>query len=132
MFFLFTSLLIGCMPNVVPSSDGVHAVVLMTDNKQEGALFAKNQAKRYCKRKEKKQYYVEDQAISYVCEIDEVKYIRAKKAAAAAEMAGIATSTASNQDSNGELVGDVLASAGMIANATLGDCYEVKMHFVCK
>ena len=130
LFFMFS--LVGCMPNVLPSADGTHSVVLMTDNKQDGAFNAKRQAKRYCKRKEKKQYYVEDQTISYVCEIDEVKYIRAKKAAAAAEMAGIATSTASSEDSNGELVGDVLASAGMIANATLGDCYEVKMHFVCK
>ena len=131
MFLILVSL-VGCMPNVLPSSDGIHSVALMTDNKQDGASYAKKQAKRYCKRKEKKQYYIEDQAISYVCEIDEVKYIRAKKAAAAAEMAGIVTSTASNEDSNGELVGDVLASAGMIANATLGDCYEVKMHFVCK
>ncbi len=123
---------LGCMPNVLPSADGVHSVVLMTDNKQEGTFYAKNQAKRYCKRKEKKQYYVEDQSISFVCQMDEAKYIRAKKAAAAAEMAGIATSTASDEDSNGELIGDVLASAGAITDATLGDCYEVKLHFVCK
>ena len=125
--------LVGCMPNVLPSADGVHSVVLMTDNKQEGTFYAKNQAKRYCKRKQnKKNYFVENQTISYVCDMDEAKYIRAKKAAAAAEMAGVATSTASGEDSNGELVGDILASAGAITNATLGDCYEVKMHFVCK
>ena len=123
---------LGCMPNVLPSADGTHSVVLMTDNKPEGAAYAKRQAKRYCKRKEKKQYYVENQSISYVCEMDERKYIRAKKAAAAAEMAGIATSTASNEDSNGDLIGDVLATAGAITDATLGDCYEVKFHFVCK
>jgi hypothetical protein len=129
---LLFSLLIGCMPNVLPSADGVHSVVLLTDNKQDGAFYAKSQAKRYCKRKEKKNYFVENQNISYVCEMDEAKYIRAKKAAAAAEMAGIATSSASNEDSNGELVGDILASAGAITDATLGDCYEVTMHFVCK
>ena len=131
MLLLFS--LVGCMPNVLPSADGVHSVVLMTDNKQEGTFYAKNQAKRYCKRKQnKKNYFVEDQTVSYVCEMDEAKYIRAKKAAAAAEMAGVATSTASDEDSNGELVGDILASAGAITDATLGDCYEVKMHFVCK
>ena len=128
---LFLSL-IACMPNVLPSSDGTHSVVLLTDNKPEGAQYAKNQAKRYCKRKEKKNYFVENQTISYICEMDEKRYIRAKKAAAAAEMAGLATSTASDEDSNGELVGDILASAGAITDATLGDCYEVKMHFVCK
>ena len=130
MFLLLT--LVGCMPNVLPSADGVHSVVLMTDNKQEGTYYAKNQAKRYCKRKEKKNYYVENQVISYVCEMDEAKYIRAKKAAAAAEMAGLATSTASEEDSNGDLVGDILTSAGAITDAALGDCYEVKLHFVCK
>ena len=124
--------LIGCMPNVLPAADGVHSVVLMTDNKQEGTSYAMRQGKRYCKRKEKKQFYVNNQMIAYVCEMDEQKYIRAKKAAAAAEMAGVATSTASNEDSNGELVGDILASAGAITDATLGDCYEVKIHFVCK
>ena len=118
MFFLLVSL-VGCMPNVLPSSDGIHSVVLFTDNKQDGTFEAKKQAKRYCKRKEKKQYYVEDQTISYVCAVDEVKYIRAKKAAAAVGMTGIATSTG-------------LASAGLIADAAIGDCYEVKMHFVCK
>jgi hypothetical protein len=131
MFWMIVSL-IGCMPNVLPSADGVHSVVLMTDNKQEGTSYAMRQGKRYCKKKEKKQFYVKDQLISYVCEMDEQKYIRAKKAAAAAEMAGVATSTASNEDSNGELVGDILASAGAITDATLGDCYEVKLHFVCK
>ena len=128
---LFLSL-VGCMPNVLPAADGVHSVVLMTDNKPEGTQYAKNQAKRYCKRKEKKNYFVQDQTVSYVCEMDEAKYIRAKKAAAAAEMAGLATSTASEEDSNGELVGDILTSAGAITDATLGDCYEVKLHFVCK
>ena len=130
MFLLLS--LVGCMPNVLPSADGVHSVVLMTDDKQEGTFYAKNQAKRYCKRKEKKNYFVENQTISYVCEMDEAKYIRAKKAAAAAEMAGLATSTASDEDSNGEVVGDILTSAGAITDAALGDCYEVKLHFVCK
>lgn len=130
--FLMLITLIGCMPNVLPAADGVHSVVLMTDNKPEGTSYATRQAKRYCKRKEKKQFYVKDQLISYVCEMDEQKYIRAKKAAAAAEMAGLATSGASSEDSNGELVGDILTSAGAITDATLGDCYEVKLHFVCK
>ena len=124
--------LIGCMPNVLPSADGVHSVVLLTDNKQEGTYYATRQGKRYCKRAEKKTFYVEDQTVSYICQMDEQKYIRAKKAAEAAEIAGLATSTASDEDSNGQLVGDILTTAGAVTDATLGDCYEVKLHFVCK
>ena len=124
--------LIGCMPNVLPSADGVHSVVLLTDDKQEGTYYAMRQGKRYCKRAEKKTFYVEDQTVSYVCEMDEQKYIRAKKAAEAAELAGLATSTASDEDSSGQIVGDILITAGAVTDATLGDCYEVKIHFVCK
>ena len=124
--------LIGCMPNVLPSADGVHSVVLLTDDKQEGTFYAMRQGKRYCKRAEKKTFYVEDQTVSYVCEMDEQKYIRAKRAAEAAELAGLATSTASEEDSNGQVVGDILMTAGAVTDATLGDCYEVKLHFVCK
>ncbi len=124
--------LVGCMPNVLPSADGVHAVVLLTDDKQEGTFYATRQGKRYCKRDDKKKFFVEDQTVSFICEMDEKKYIRAKRAAEAAELAGLATSSSSEENTNGELVGDILATAGAITDATLGDCYEVKIHFVCK
>ena len=101
--------LVGCMPgNVLPAADGVHSVVLLTDNKPEGAQYAKNQAKRYCKRKEKKNYFVENQTISYVCEMDEKKYIRAKRLQRLQKWLVWQRQQLPTKTSNGELVGDIL------------------------
>ena len=62
--------------------------------------------------------------------MDEADYIRARQLAAAAQAAGSVTSSTSDEDSNAETVGDIL-QAGGIAEAALGECYEVEMIFEC-
>ena len=131
MFMIVLSMLSACMKNVYPSADGKHSVVLLTDNKREGSSEALQQAKRYCK-KQKKQHMIDQELISYVCQIKEEDYIRAKKIADVAQMAGGAINVRTVDGSDVANTGGILGTAGSIADSALGDCYEVKLFFQCQ
>lgn len=130
MFALIFSMIFACVRNVQPGADGVHRVVLFTDDRENGTVASLRQAKRYCK-KDKKDFAVDHKKIEYICEMDEADYIRAKNLAQAAQIAGNMTSMSSDEDSNQETIGDVLAAGGAVADASLGECYKVKLVFQC-
>jgi acyl-CoA hydrolase len=129
LLFVF-SMMFACVKNVQPGADGVHRVVLFTDDKEAGTVAALRQAKRYCK-KDKQEFAVDRKKIDYICEMDEADYIRAKNLAQAAQVAGNMTSMAAEEDSTQESIGDVLATGGVAAEASLGECYKVKLVFQC-
>ena len=121
---------VGCVGDVRPGPDGIHSVMLLTDDRDNGARTALRQAKRWCK-KDKKDFVVHEEMISFICDMDEADYIRAKQLAAAAQAAGAVTSGTSEEDSNAETVGDILQAGGAASEAALGECYEVEMLFEC-
>ena len=120
----------GCVGDVRPGADGIHSVMLLTDDRDDGARMALRQAKRWCK-KEKQDFVVHEEMITFICDMDEADYIRAKQLAAAAQAAGAVTSGSSEEDSNAETVGDILQAGGAAAQAALGECYEVELLFEC-
>ena len=120
----------GCVGDVRPGPDGIHSVMLLTDDRDDGARVALRQAKRWCK-KEKQDFVVHEEMISFICDMDEADYIRARQLAAAAQAAGSVTSSTSDEDSNAETVGDILQAGGAAAEAALGECYEVELLFEC-
>ena len=76
-------------------------------------------------------FVVHDEMISFICDMDEADYIRARQLAAAAQAAGSVTSGTSDEDSNAETIGDILQAGGAAAEAALGECYEVELIFEC-
>ena len=83
MFVSIFVLLIGCIgQDVRPGPNGIHSVAFLTDDKQYATRRALRQAKRYCKKTEKRGYAVHTEEFTYICEMDEQKYIAGKKAAA--------------------------------------------------
>ena len=124
---LFTT---ACVGDVRPGPDGIHSVIMLTDDRDDGARAALRQAKRWCK-KDKQDFAIHDEMITFICDMDEADYLRAKQLAAAAQAAGAVTSGTSEEESNAETVGDILQAGGAAAEAALGDCYEVELIFEC-
>ena len=120
----------GCVGDVRPGPDGIHSVMLLTDDRDDGARMALRQAKRWCK-KEKQDFVVHDEMVYFICDMDEADYIRARQLAAAAQAAGSVTSGTSEEDSNAETIGDILQAGGAAAEAALGECYEIELLFEC-
>jgi hypothetical protein len=126
-------LLIGCIgQDVRPGPNGIHSVAFLTDNQQNASRKALRQAKRYCKKTEKRGYAIHSEDFMYICEMDEQAYIRAKKAAAAAAMVGHATEFSAGENKTQEDIGTIISTGGAIADHTLGECYEIEMEFECK
>lgn len=120
----------GCVGDVRPGPDGIHSVMLLTDDRDNGARATLRQAKRWCK-KDKQDFVVHEEMISFICDMDEADYIRARQLAAAAQAAGAVTSSTSDDNSNAETVGDILQAGGAAAEVALGECYEVELIFEC-
>jgi hypothetical protein len=120
----------GCVGDVRPGPDGIHSVMLLTADRDEGARAAIRQAKRWCK-KDEQDFVIHEEMITFVCDMDEADYIRAKQLAAAAQAAGSVTSGTAEESSTAETVGDILQASGAAAEAALGDCYEVELIFEC-
>ena len=132
MWLMLSFLFAGCtIRDVRPGVDGVHMVTFLTDEKQDSTRFALRQAKRYCK-KEKKGYAILSESFKYICDMPEEEYIRKKKIAEAAQMAGVATDISAEENSNADIIGSAVAAGGAIADHALGDCYELRMTFKCQ
>jgi len=121
---------LGCVGDVRPGPDGIHSVMLLADDRGDGARTALRQAKRWCKR-DKQDFVVHEEMVTFICDMDEVDYIRARQLAAAAQAAGTVTSSSADEDSNAETIGDILQAGGIAAEAALGECYEVEVLFEC-
>ena len=131
MILTIFSLLIGCIgQDVRPGANGLHTVAFLTDDKSSATRAALRQAKRYCKKVEEKPFSVQSEEFTFICDMNEQSYIRGKKAAQAAMVVGsVAQST--TEDQTRQTVGEVLSTGGVVADQTLGDCYELQMTFQC-
>ena len=127
---ILTSTVLGCVSDVRPGADGINSVLLITDDKTTGQRSALRQAKRWCK-KEDLSFVIHEEIVSFVCDMDEADYVRAKQLAAAAQAAGSVTSANAEEESNAETVGDILQASGAAAAAALGECYEIELLFEC-
>ena len=121
---------VGCVGDVRPGPDGIHSVMLLADDRGDGARMALRQAKRWCKM-DKQDFVVHEEMVTFICDMDEADYIRARQLAAAARAAGAVTSNTSNEESNADTIGDILQAGGIAAEAALGECYEVEVLFEC-
>lgn len=114
--------------DVRPGAEGIHRVVIQTDNQDEGERGAIKQANHYCKELGKSAAFVDEQK-KYTGDMDEKKYKDAKKMSNAAKVAGGAAYVLGGKRESG--IGGVVGLGGAVADAALGKGYTVEMKFKC-
>lgn len=114
--------------DVRPGVDGIHRVVVKSDDHDEATRDAIAQANHYCEEKGKTAAIVNEDK-KYSGSMDEKDYKNAKTAAKVATAAGgMAHVFGGKTESN---VGGVVGLGGIIGDAALGKAYNVEMKFKC-
>ncbi|RYZ86713.1 MAG: hypothetical protein EOP06_13995 [Proteobacteria bacterium] len=122
--------LISCAhhPDVRPGDGGIHNVIVTTDDKEEGARSAINQANSFCDESKKVAAFVNEEQ-KYTGDMEEKNYQNAKRASKVAKVVGSTVHVfgASNESNLGGIVG----LGGVAADSALGKGYTVTMKFKC-
>lgn len=114
--------------DVRPGADGVHRVVIQTDDKEAGARQALEQANHFCKESNKIAAIVEEDQ-KYTGDMDEKQYQTGKKISKVAKVVGGTTWALGGR--NESSLGGVVGLGGMAGDAALGQGYTVSMKFKC-
>lgn len=131
LLLCLTSIIFGCAHHndVRPGDDGIHRIVINTDDKAEGARDALRQAEHFCKQFKQYAAVVEEKQ-DYVGTMDEKDYQTGKKISDVAKVVGGATYTLGGKDESN--IGGIVGLGGMAGDAALGKGYNVTMRFKCK
>lgn len=123
--------LAGCAHHrdVRPGADGLHRVLIHTDNKEEAGQDVVRQARHYCEEQGKHAGIVEEKN-NYVGSMKEQDYKNAKTGAKVAQAVGSAGWVFGGQRES--TVGGIVGLGGGIADAALGKGYTVEMTFKCQ
>ncbi len=117
--------------DVRPGADGIHRVLIQTDDTEGASRDAISQANHYCKSRNKNfeaAFVNEDK--KYTGDMDEKTYKNAKRISKAASAAGGAVwALGGKQESN---VGGIVGLGGGVADQALGKGYTVEMKFKCQ
>ncbi|MBC7540083.1 MAG: hypothetical protein H7281_14765 [Bacteriovorax sp.] len=116
-------------PDVRPGEDGVHRVVIPTDDVEVANRSAIRQSNNYCEEFQKKAYFLTETK-KYSGSIDENTYNTGKGISKAAKIFGggiLASSDSKNQQQTGKTVG----LGGLAMDEALGKGYTVEMKFKC-
>ncbi|HMQ10617.1 MAG TPA: hypothetical protein PKC21_00585 [Oligoflexia bacterium] len=130
---LLTVMIMSCggYKDVRPGLNNLHKVSVKAETKQQGAQNALKQAKRFCKKNERKGYAIVSEEQKYVGEMDESTYKAAKKVSKAAEIVGAGIFTTSD-NSSGQNAGEIVGMSGIATDTILGENYQVTMEFKCQ
>lgn len=130
LIFALLGLLASCAhhKDVRPGADGIHRVVITTDDKEEGAREAISQANHFCEQSQKHAAFIkEDQ--KYTGDMNEKDYQTGKKISKVAKVVGgTVWGLGAKKESN---VGGIVGLGGVATDAALGDGYTVTMNFKC-
>ncbi len=110
-------------------ADGLHKVVVATDDKDEGTQDAISQANHYCKQFDKEAAFVEEKA-TYKGDMNEKDYIAAQKVAKVAKVVGGSTYVLGGKNESG--IGGIVGLGGVATEAAIGRGYQVEMKFKCQ
>lgn len=114
--------------DVRPSADGLHRVVVKSENTEEGSREAIKQSNHFCKQRGLQAAFVkEDQ--KYTGDMEEKSYKNAKMATKVAQSVGGAVWVfGGKKESN---LGGIVGLGGAAADEAIGDGYTVEMQFKC-
>lgn len=116
--------------DVRPGSDGVHRVVIITEDQEVGSREALSQANHFCKENGGGYAAIVDEDKKYTGDMDEQTYKNAKRAAKVAGAVGGAGYVFGGKKERA--AGGVVGLGGAVANEALGKGYTVEMRFKCK
>jgi len=131
MVFAFSVLLVSCAHHrdVRPGVDGVHKVVVRTDDKEEGARSAISQANHFCEQSNRTVAFINENQ-EYTGDMDEKDYQTGKKVSKVAKVVGGSTwAMGGKRESN---IGGIVGLGGAATDAALGEGYTVTMKFKCQ
>ena len=125
---IFTA--VGCAHHrdVRAGADGIHRVVIATDDADQGSREAIKQATHFCEQRKLSPAFVNEES-KYKGDMDESSYKNAKKATTVAKVLGGTTYAlgGARESSLGGLVG----LGGVVGDSVLGKGYSVEMKFKC-
>src|SRR4051812_19611217 len=107
--------------DVRPGADGVHRVVIQTDNTEQAQRDAISQANHYCKEKNNSEAAFVNEESKYTGSMDEGNYKAAKTASKVAQAAGGAVWALGGKKES--TIGGIAGLGGGIADSALGKGY---------
>lgn len=114
--------------DVRPGTDGIHRVVIQTEDADEGSRAAIAQANHFCEKRGLSAAFVNEEK-KYTGTMDEKTYQNAKRATKVASTVGGAVwAFGGNKESN---LGGLVGLGGAAGDAALGKGYAVEMRFRC-
>jgi hypothetical protein len=115
--------------DVRPGVNGINKVVITTDDKEEGARSAIDQANDFCEQTKKTAVFI-DENQQYTGDMDEKTYQTGKKVSKVAKVVGGTTWVmGAPRESN---LGGIVGLGGAAADSALGKGYTVSMKFKCQ
>lgn len=114
--------------DVRPGVDGIHRVVVRTDDKEEGSRSAISQANAFCDKNKKSAAFIEENQ-QYTGDMDEKDYQAGKKMSKVAKVIGGTTWALGGKKESS--AGGIVGLGGAAADAALGEGYTVTMSFKC-
>lgn len=127
---LFTIFISACAHHrdVRPGADGIHTVVIATEDKEAGSREAIEQANHFCEQRKRSAAFInEDQ--KYTGDMDEKDYKTGKKISKVAKVVGgTVWALGGKNESN---AGGIIGLGGAAADAAYGKGYTVTMKFKC-
>ncbi|CAE80070.1 hypothetical protein AB1A81_10255 [Bdellovibrio bacteriovorus] len=115
-------------PDVRAGADGVHRVVIASEDTEQGSREAIRQANSFCKERNQTAAFINENS-QYKGDYDEKTYKTAKKASKAAQVLGSATYVLGGQTES--TAGGIVGLGGAVADGVLGNGYNVEMKFKC-
>jgi len=117
--------------DVRAGADGVHRVVIQSDDNDEATRDAISQANHYCKEMQNnKSAAFVDESKKYTGDMDEKTYKNAKRATTVAKTVGGGVwAMGGKRESD---AGGIVGLGGVAGDAALGKAYTVEMKFKCQ
>lgn len=131
-FLGFAMILSACAHHrdVRPGADGIHRVVVKTEDRDQGFREGMSQAEHYCKEKGNASPVIVNENSQYTGSMDEDTYRASKTAAKIATAAGGAVFAMGGKKES--QAGGIVGMGGGIANSALGQGYTFEMKFKCQ
>lgn len=115
--------------DVRPGADGVHRVVVSTDDTEAGQRDAIEQANHYCKEHGKEAAFLKEES-KYTGDLEESTYKNAKRASKVAKtVGGTVWAMGGKKESD---IGGLAGLGGTAADQALGKGYSIDMRFRCQ
>lgn len=115
--------------NVRPGVEGVHRVVIQTDDVDAATEDCIEQANHYCKQKKMEAAFINEDK-KYTGDMDEKDYKNAKRVTTVAKTVGGAVWVFGGK--NESTLGGLAGLGGVAGDAALGKPYTVEMRFKCQ